>query len=111
MLGVAASAILAVTAALLFGPPRTGTRDVPADSLDRAGGAVQVQNIGLPAALAVSEAEYLVAFREFIAVGESRESLPPQVIEQIETGWTELLDVESALATALAKKSPRPVFE
>ncbi len=108
MLGVAASAILAVSAALLFGPVWMGTRDVPAGSLDRAGGAAQAQTSGLPAALAVSEAEYLAAFREFIAVGESRESLPRQVIEKIETGWTDLLDVESALATALAKNPHDP---
>ena len=58
--------------------------------------------------LSGSEAEYQAAFREFIATGESRETLPPLAVEKIETGWADLQRVESALSDALAQNPNDP---
>ena len=56
----------------------------------------------------VSEAEYLAAFREFVTVGDSRDRIPAQTVEQIETGWAELQQVETALEDALALNPEDP---
>jgi negative regulator of sigma E activity len=61
-----------------------------------------------PMMLSGSEAEYQAAFREFIATGESRETLPPLAVEKIETGWADLQRVESALSDALAQNPNDP---
>ena len=58
--------------------------------------------------MASSEAEYQAAFREFIAVGDSREQLPVTAVEQIETGWADLMHAETALSGALAENPNDP---
>jgi hypothetical protein len=48
-----------------------------------------------------NEAEYQAAFREFVAIGESREQLEPLIVEQIESSWSDMLRTESELTNAL----------
>ena len=48
-----------------------------------------------------NEAEYQAAFREFVAIGESRERLEPLVVEQIESSWADMLRTENELSSAL----------
>jgi len=56
---------------------------------------------GLAGALTASELEYQAAFREFIAIGKSRENLPQQAVVNLTAGWAELSEAETALADAL----------
>lgn len=94
---VAALTVLAIAITLLTGPERSPDQPVISQSEN---------DVAFPqalsAVLAGSEAEYQAAFREFVAVGDSRDRLPLQTVEKIETGWAELLRVEHALADALA---------
>ncbi|NNK37241.1 MAG: hypothetical protein HKP03_02065 [Xanthomonadales bacterium] len=92
---VAAAALVAVAAGWLLGLPETQLQSPSMAEAVVPGQAVY------PAVLASSEAEYLAAFREFIPVGRTREKLPDQALEQIESGWMELVDAENALASAL----------
>lgn len=101
---VAAAAVLALVVGIVVGPRLSGQLESgPATSVV----ATQQDGSGvpyrLPATLAASEAEYLAAFREFIAVGQARSSLSAQTVATIETGWADLREVESALAAALAR--------
>ncbi len=91
---VAAAALVAVAAGWLLGRPGTQVQ-APSTAQAAPGPAVY------PAVLATSEAEYLAAFREFIPVGQTREKLPDQTLEQIESGWMELVNAENALTAAL----------
>lgn len=109
ILGVAASAIAVITAVLLFGPMRTGGPIGMQDPADRVATTGSYGAGSMQAAMVVSEAEYQAAFREFIPVGESRDRLPSQVIEKIETGWTDMRATETALAAAL-DENPDDVF-
>ena len=61
-----------------------------------------------PVMLSGSEAEYQAAFREFIPVGQTQEKLPNQALEQIESGWTELVNAETALVAALESNPNDP---
>ncbi len=56
---------------------------------------------GLAGALSASELEYQAAFREFISIGESRQNLPQQAVENLTAGWADLSEAESALTNAL----------
>jgi len=56
---------------------------------------------GLAGTLAASEVEYQAAFREFISVGKSQESLPQKVVLNLTAGWADLSDAETALTEAL----------
>lgn len=100
LFGAVAAVAVAVIAAMLFnlGAERTPGPDASlfADSLE------------LPAEVAGSEAEYLAAFREFKVVGESRQGLAPSTVETIETGWADLVQVETALSDALAQNPTDP---
>lgn len=100
---VAALAVLAVAVALLNGPDTAP--DQPA--LSQSVNAVAIPS-AMPVVLAGSEAEYQAAFREFAAVGDSRDRIPVQTVEKIETGWAELLQVENALAGALEQNPNDP---
>lgn len=100
---VAALAVMAVALALVSGPQTTPI-------IDRSGLAV-ADPTGAPlmaAMLAGSEAEYQAAFREFIAIGESRDRMPTAEIEKIESGWAHLLQAEVALADALVQNPGDP---
>ena len=94
---VAAAAILAVVLVLV---PRQ--EPVPENTALSGGDATEAAvGTGMPYELAGSEAEYQAAFREFIAVGDSHDQLPAITVETIETGWTDLLQIEKALSDAL----------
>jgi len=56
---------------------------------------------GLAGTLTASELEYQAAFREFISVGTSRESLPQKVVLNLTAGWADLSEAETALTEAL----------
>ena len=45
---------------------------------------------------------------QFIAVGDSREQIPATTVEKIETGWADLVQVETALADALEQNPNDP---
>jgi hypothetical protein len=104
MMAVAASAVLALAIVLL--QVQQGTvPDLPAVSSSAGPDTIADP---MPAVRAGSEAEYLAAFREFVTVGDSRERIPAQTVEQIETGWAELQQVETALEDALALNPEDP---
>lgn len=96
---VAAVAVVAVAVSLLPGPE---------SAPPRAASPEPVIATFAPPQLLGSEAEYQAAFREFIAVGDSRERIPAQTVEMIETGWADLRHVEAALADALAQNPNDP---
>lgn len=100
---VAALAVFGLAVVLMSGPGSVVDR--PADEQVSAYGAAHGV---LPVTLAGSEAEYQAAFREFIALGDSRERIPSLTVEKIETGWADLRQVESALADALAQNPGDP---
>ncbi len=100
---MAAVAVVAL-ASVLFLQPGKSPQAPPVASAPAPGPATD-----LPLQWQGTEAEYLAAFREFSGVGESRERMPTPVVENIETGWAELLQVEDALAEALAQ-SPNDPF-
>jgi len=94
----AAAVVLAFSAALLLKtgpvmPPRGDGQVASSDSWP--------EGARTPGLLAASEAEYQAAFREFIPVGDSRQSLTPQTVEKIEMGWMDLQSTETALTAAL----------
>lgn len=62
----------------------------------------------ITAGLAGAEAEYFAAFREFKPLGESRDRLAAPTLDKIETGWSELQRVETALEQALAENPNDP---
>ena len=104
LMAVAASAVLALTIVLVPGQQGTAP-SVPAVS---DAGSQSTNADSMPAVRAGSEAEYLAAFREFVTVGDSRDRIPAQTVEQIETGWAELQQVETALEDALALNPEDP---
>jgi hypothetical protein len=65
--------------------------------------------VAAPGLLDAIDAEYLAAFREFINVGDSRDSLAPQTVEKIEMGWADLRVTETALVAAL-EENPENLF-
>jgi hypothetical protein len=93
---VAAAAVMAVAAGLLFFMNDAPT---PPESPQLA------DERQLPGRFALlmegNEAEYQAAFREFVAIGESREYLEPLIVEQIENSWVDMLRTENELASAL----------
>ncbi len=104
IMAVAASAVLAL--AIVLVPGEQGSAPgVPAVS---DAGSQPTGADSMPAVRAGSEAEYLAAFREFVTVGDSRDRIPAQTVEQIETGWAELQLVETALEDALALNPEDP---
>jgi hypothetical protein len=56
---------------------------------------------GAPPLIVGSEAEYQAAFREFLPLGEARGVLPAGDVTTIENSWSELVQAERALQTAL----------
>jgi len=100
----AAAVVLALFAGIVVGP-RLSDRIEPGTAAPVAATQRGLNESAqrLPATLAASEAEYRAAFREFIAVGQARSSLSAQTVANIETGWADLREVESALAAALAR--------
>jgi len=100
---VAASAVLFLAAGLLFESSRKSRPEAPQNSMNAASSFEGFGPVTIPGLLAVSEVEYQAAFREFISVGYSRESLPSQAVEKIEMDWTDLLTTETALTAALEK--------
>lgn len=96
----AASVLLAFAAGLLLKPLWNAEPLSPA---------IYASNEAAPGLLDTVDAEYLAAFREFINVGGSRDSLAPQTIEKIEMGWTDLRATETALAAAL-QENPGDLF-
>ena len=101
---VAATAFLAL-AIMLFSGPGGIAPEPPALS---ATSGPEADRPSMPVVLAGSEFEYQAAFREFVPVGDSRKRIPAQTVEQIETGWAELRQIEIALADALALNPDDP---
>ena len=58
--------------------------------------------------LAGSDAEYQAAFREYLALSPEVSRLPADTVMQIETGWAQLVEMESELSTALAASPDDP---
>lgn len=55
----------------------------------------------LSAVLAATEMEYQAAFREFMAVGDSRDRLAPLTVEKIMMSWEDMRQSETRLTDAL----------
>lgn len=58
--------------------------------------------------LAGSDAEYQAAFREYLAVSPEPHQLSDVTLVQIETGWAELLRMETELVSALSADPDDP---
>jgi len=105
---VAASLVLAFAAGLVLKSPfneDTSSTKVLVSS-EAGSAALEAAAFGdsnVPGLLSTVDAEYLAAFREFISVEDSHNSLAPQTIEKIELGWADLRVTEEALAVALEK--------
>lgn len=99
---VAALAVAAIAVALLRGPQ---TAPPVEQGLAAAEPPATLLMAGM---MAGSEAEYQAAFREFIAIGDSRDNMASAEVEKIESGWAHLLQVEHALADALAQNPDDP---
>jgi hypothetical protein len=102
---VAAVAVVAITFVVLSTPEQV-TEPTPSDQVAASGSMNSFAAI--PDLLAESEAEYQAAFREFITVGDSREQIPVTTVEKIETGWADLVQVETALTDALEQNPNDP---
>ena len=103
----AAAAILVVLATWMHEPEQTpGANSAPIIEAADANGRGPAP---IPAGVAGAQAEYFAAFREFKPLGASRERLADPTLEQIESSWSELQRVESALEEALAS-SPNDPF-
>lgn len=103
---VAATVVLAI---VLNWAPETPT-PIPADAPQpRQAADAPVPGLApITAGLAGAEAEYFAAFREFKPLGESRDRLAAPTLDKIETGWSELQRVETALEQALAENPNDP---
>lgn len=104
---IAACAVIALVAGLLFGPQWSQSPVSGHDSTQLAAD-YDVGQSGFPGVLAATEVEYLAAFREFMPLGHSRASLPALTVEKIELGWADLLNTETALAAALEEHPNDP---
>lgn len=101
---VAAVAVVAIAVVLMSGPESAQQQPVVSHSANT----TAVSPTAIPVVLAGSEAEYQAAFREFIAIGDSRYQISAATVEKIETGWADLLQVETALSDALAQNPNDP---
>lgn len=99
----AAAVVLALAAGLLLAPMLQQDRPAPVRSV-----AGPAESLRLTGNLAVSEAEYQAAFREFIPVGDARPSLPRKTVEMIELGWADLIAMENMLGAALQANPEDP---
>lgn len=105
---VAASLLLAFAAGFLLGrewlgPDERGQRDLPLSKTDYA-----LSASGIVGTLKATEIEYQAAFREFMAVGKTRDSLAPQTVEKLENGWAMLREAEIGLTEALQENPNDP---
>jgi hypothetical protein len=98
---VAASVAVVFVAGVLIGRQWDTAPGVAQPGFDLANQAQAAWVGGLAGALTASELEYQAAFREFISIGESRQNLPQQAVENLTAGWAELSEAESALTNAL----------
>jgi hypothetical protein len=98
-LAAAASVFVAFAAGLLLGQQQLTTPVQPATGINMAS---QMNYHGsLAATLAATEIEYQAAFREFISVGASRDSLELRTVEKLAMSWTDLRNTEAGLVVAL----------
>jgi hypothetical protein len=88
---VAAVAVAAAAAGIVFSGPDRSAQPAPPEW------------VAAPPIIAVSEAEYLAALREFQPVGAARDDLSDQTVQTIENSWSALVRAEEALRTALAE--------
>lgn len=95
----AASVAVAFAAGLMLGHQGL---TVPGSPATAAPGTNQVAHMGsLSATLAATELEYQAAFREFISIGSSRDSLAPRTVEKLVLSWADLRKSETGLTIAL----------
>jgi len=105
---VAALAVVAVAVVLMSGPESVPQQPPSSQSASQSASLTRAPYTPIPVVLAGSEAEYQAAFREFITIGDSRNQIPAGTVEKIETGWADLLQVETALSDALAQNPNDP---
>lgn len=101
---VASIAVAALAAVIVF----QNEPGAPAQPVNHNVAQETTANPAQPRFMVSSEVEYLVAFREFIPVGESRNQLPVKAVETIELGWADMLQAENALSTALSQNPDNP---
>lgn len=95
----AASVFVAFASGLSIGQQKLS---VPGQSEGAALVSNQVSQMGsLAATLAATELEYQAAFREFISVGSSSDTLPPRTVEKLVMSWDDLRQTETGLKVAL----------
>lgn len=105
---VAASVAVVLVAGVLIGRQLGPTPEVAQSGADPANRAQAVWVGGLTGALTASEIQYRAAFREFISVGESRDNLPQQTVDNLLASWADLSAAETALTNALRDNPGNP---
>jgi len=100
---IAAGVLVAFAVGLLLGPKwlATPTGGVEMPQLAEQEQVPDQYTPSLSALLAATELEYQAAFREFMAVGDSRDSLAPLTVEKIMMSWEEMKQSETRLTDAL----------
>ncbi len=105
----AACVAVAFVAGILLGRQWDTAPRSPQPESRLASQAYSPQAAGMAGVLAGSELEYQAAFREFVAVGESRKYLPPHTVEKLDAGWVDLREAEAAMTEAL-RQNPGNAF-
>jgi hypothetical protein len=109
-LAIAAGILVAFAVGLMLGPRWLATPVAPdnGQQLAQTGMIERSYPGSLSAVLAATELEYQAAFREFMAVGDSRESLSPLTVEKIMVSWEEIKQSEARLTAALLEFPDNP---
>lgn len=109
-LAIAAGILVAFATGLLLGPkwlapPAVGVNEQEWVSNESPGLRVSPS---LSATLAATEMEYQAAFREFMAVGDTTNSLEPITVEKLMMSWDEMKQSEAGLTAALRENPNNP---
>jgi hypothetical protein len=102
-LAIAAGFLVAFAVGLLLGPRWLATPpgDGQEPQLVESDTTENFYSPNLSAVLAATEMEYQAAFREFMAVGDSRDRLAPLTVEKIMMSWEDMRQSEARLTDAL----------
>jgi hypothetical protein len=102
-LAIAAGFLVAFAVGLLLGPRWLASPAGVGEErqMVESGTTENFYSPNLSAVLAATEMEYQAAFREFMAVGDSRDRLAPLTVEKIMMSWEDMRQSEARLTDAL----------
>jgi hypothetical protein len=108
-LAIAAGVLVAFAVGLLLGPRWLTSPTVGVQPQQLVQNDEEIYYFSsLSATLAATELEYQAAFREFMAVGDSRDSLAPLTVEKLMMSWEEIKQSEARLTAALLEFPDNP---